>query len=250
MKYNPSKHHRHSIRLKGYDYSSAGGYFVTAVLQHRVPWFGLVNKSEMQLSYAGKVAQQCWVNIPDHFPHTALDEFIIMPDHMHGIIFILEDENENGSHENSEDVQLRDVSGGGVQLNAPTEGNVLSNAPTKGNASLDAPTEGNALSNAPTKGNASLNAPTACIAKPNATTSTRKDNYFSIISPQKKSLSVIIRTYKAAVTTLCRLGGSYDFNWQRDYYEHIIRNEHELIAIRRYILNNPAHWHETKIVGV
>ncbi len=184
MKYNPAIHHRHSIRLKGYDYSSAGAYFVTFVLQHRLRLFGTINENGMQLTAAGTIARQCWEEIPKHFPHAALDEFVIMPDHMHGIIVILEDEN-----------KIEGICGG-VQLNATTK---------------------------------------------EATTS-RKNNYFSIISPKKKTLSIIIRTYKAAVTTICREKGLNDFKWQRNYYERIIRDERAFAAIRKYILNNPAKW--------
>src|ERR1039458_2943573 len=110
VKYNPAIHHRHSIRLKGYDYSSAGAYFITAVLQHRMHLFGRVCENGMQLSETGKIAHRCWEEIPLHFPNTALDEFIIMPDHMHGIIVILGEDDYGGSYEDGF---------GGVQLNAP-----------------------------------------------------------------------------------------------------------------------------------
>jgi hypothetical protein len=117
VKYDPAIHHRHSIRLKGYDYSSAGAYFVTAVLQHRMHLFGRVCKNGMQLSEAGKIAYRCWEEIPLHFPHTALDEFIIMPDHMHGIVVILGEDDYGESYEDGS---------GGVQLNAPRELNAPS----------------------------------------------------------------------------------------------------------------------------
>ena len=90
-------------------------------------------------------------------------------------------------------------------------------------------------------GGVQLNAPTRGILGANII-STRKDNYFSIISPKKKTLSVIVRTYKAAVTTICRENRIHEFQWQRNYHEHIIRNEREFMAIRKYILNNPAQW--------
>lgn len=107
MKYNPSKHHRHSIRLRGYDYSSSAAYFITANVQDRLCLFGAVHENGVQLNDTGKIARQCWEDIPIHFPHVELDEFIIMPNHIHGIIFILpSDDNRRG-----------------VQLNAPT-GNV------------------------------------------------------------------------------------------------------------------------------
>ncbi len=63
-----------------------------------------------------------------------------------------------------------------------------------------------------------------------------------MMSPHRGTLSVIIRTYKAAVTTVCRRANHDEFAWQRNYYEHIIRNERELNAIRQYIRNNPLKW--------
>lgn len=201
MKYNPSKHHRHSIRLRGYDYSSSGAYFVTANAQDRLCLFGTVHQNGVDLYDIGNIARQCWEDIPNHFPHVELDEFIIMPDHMHGIIFILpNDDNHSGDpHDGNRRGVPDHTDRRGVQLNAPTL-------------------------------NAKWNAPT------------RKDNYYSNISPQKKSLSVIVRTYKAAVTTICRENGFHHFKWQRNYHDEIIRSERELNAIRKYIINNPFSW--------
>jgi REP element-mobilizing transposase RayT len=214
VKYDPAIHHRHSIRLKGYDYSSAGAYFVTAVLQHRMHLFGRVCENGMQLSEAGKIAHRCWEEIPLHFPHTALDEFVIMPDHLHGIVVILGEDDYGESYEDGS---------GGVQLNAPKE--------------LNAPSADISKSKAPVLGSSIMK-----IHKSSSPQSTRKDNYFSIISPRKKTLSVVIRTYKAAVTTICRENGIHEFQWQRNYYERIIRDERGMAAVRRYILNNPAKW--------
>lgn len=67
-------------------------------------------------------------------------------------------------------------------------------------------------------------------------------NFYRSISPKQKTLSVIIRTFKAAVTTLCRKNNYYYFPWQRNYYEHIVRNEEELNRIREHIINNPMQW--------
>jgi hypothetical protein len=67
-------------------------------------------------------------------------------------------------------------------------------------------------------------------------------NFYSSISPKQNTLSVIIRTFKAAVTTYCRKSKYHFFNWQRNYYEHVIRNEEKLNLIREYVLNNPLQW--------
>ncbi len=88
MKYNPDKHHRRSIRLQGYDYSQPGIYFITLCTQNRERLFGEILNGEMRLNEFGKIAHQCWLEIPNHFPHVQLDEFVIMPDHIHGIIVL------------------------------------------------------------------------------------------------------------------------------------------------------------------
>ena len=89
MTYNPEIHHRRSIRLKGYDYSQEGLYFITICVQDRECLFGkIVDHHTMILNEAGKIADQCWLAIPQHFPHVTLHEYIVMPNHIHGIIEI------------------------------------------------------------------------------------------------------------------------------------------------------------------
>ena len=74
------------MRLRERDYSRPGYYFITIKCDHRDPGFGQITHGEMNLNYFGTIADQCWKTLPDHFPDCALDEFIIMPDHVHGII--------------------------------------------------------------------------------------------------------------------------------------------------------------------
>lgn len=79
MKYDPQKHHRRSIRLKGYDYTRAGAYFITIVTQDRECFFGIVVEGVMQLSEAGHMVERCWHDIPTYFPSFELDAFVTMP---------------------------------------------------------------------------------------------------------------------------------------------------------------------------
>jgi len=72
------------------------------------------------------------------------------------------------------------------------------------------------------------------------------EEYFSKISPKSHSLSVIVRTYKAAVTTICRQKGYNYFQWQKGYYDHIIRNKKGLQNIQQYIYDNPIRWNVDK----
>lgn len=81
-------HNRKSIRLKGYDYSFPGFYFVTVCTKNRFEWFGSVKNGEMILNEYGNIARDCWLDLPDHYANCKLDEFVIMPNHAHGIIII------------------------------------------------------------------------------------------------------------------------------------------------------------------
>jgi REP element-mobilizing transposase RayT len=168
-----------STRLKGYDYSQAGEYFVTICTDNHRCLFGAVIEEEMRSSPVGKIAKSCWEKIPKHFRNVELDEFVIMPNHVHGIIII---------NDNRRDVQLN-VSTDRINISSKND--------------LNASTE---------------------------------------LSPKRGTLSVIIRTYKAAVTTECRRKGYNEFQWQSRFYEHIIRDEKDLQSIREYIINNPIKW--------
>ena len=75
-------------RLKNYDYSEGGYYFVTVCTKDREEWFGKIESGEMFLSPSGEVARDFWVEIPLHFQHTEIDEFSVMPNHVHGILVI------------------------------------------------------------------------------------------------------------------------------------------------------------------
>ena len=90
--YDPIHHHRRSIRLKGYDYTQAGAYFITICTHDRAHWFGEVVDGEMRLNDAGRIADQCWRDIPAHFPHVKLDACVIMPNHVHGILWIVDND--------------------------------------------------------------------------------------------------------------------------------------------------------------
>jgi len=88
MTYNPEIHHRRSIRLRDYDYSQAGVYFVTICAWKKECLFGEIKNSEMFLNEYGEIVMRCWDDLPNHYQYTQLDEFVIMPNHVHGIIVI------------------------------------------------------------------------------------------------------------------------------------------------------------------
>jgi REP element-mobilizing transposase RayT len=88
MIHGPSRRHRRSIRLKGYDYSQEGAYFITICTQDRVCLFGDIVDGKMRLNDKGQHVEKCWHEILVHFPNVELDEFVIMPNHVHGILVI------------------------------------------------------------------------------------------------------------------------------------------------------------------
>jgi len=90
MKYDPAKHHRRSIRLSGYDYTSPGAYFITICTYHRERLFGEITNGTMQLNPLGDRVQACWLSLPRQFSRLRLDEYVVMPDHFHGILVLTE----------------------------------------------------------------------------------------------------------------------------------------------------------------
>ena len=84
----PRLRHRRSIRLSEFDYRQPGAYFITICARDRNAFFGAVVDGEMRRNAPGEVAARCWAEIPDHFPNVALDEWVVMPNHLHGIVLM------------------------------------------------------------------------------------------------------------------------------------------------------------------
>ena len=90
MPTRPQKFYRHSIRLPDYDYSQPGFYYVTICARDKKLMFGEIANGEIYLNEAGSIVQAVWSSMPERFPYVKLDEYTIMPNHMHGIIELLE----------------------------------------------------------------------------------------------------------------------------------------------------------------
>jgi putative transposase len=208
MPNNLERHHRRSIRLKGYDYSLAGAYFVTIVTQHRACLFGEVVNGEMLLNDAGKMLQLEWNALPQRFPNIELDEFVVMPNHFHGILVIL------GKEEGA--VRVRSL------VSLPQEGQTQPGQPGVGQ---------------PQAGQPRMGQPQA--GQPQGIAPTGRDPV----------LGEVIGAWKS-IGTDRYIDGVNRLDWepfdrrlfQRNYYEHIVRDECELNRIREYIINNPANW--------
>ncbi len=90
--------HRKLNRLPSWNYSTPGWYYITICTKNRVPWFREIRNRYVCLSKIGQIAYQCWVDIPNHYANVSLDGFIIMPDHMHGILIINEEQFVRNKH--------------------------------------------------------------------------------------------------------------------------------------------------------
>jgi len=168
MSYDPHRHHRHSIRLKGYDYTLSGACFVTICVHRGHCALGEIHGDGLTLSPYGQIASAVWNDLPDHYSHIELDAFVVMPNHVHGIIVLTKVDS--------------------------TVGACLRPAPTS--------------------------------------------------DGKRHGLPEIVRAFKSFSARCINQskGVQGEPFWQRNYYEHIIRNERAYLAIREYIIGNPANW--------
>lgn len=130
--YNPFIHHRRSLRLKGYDYAREGLYFITICCFENKHLFGKIVDGVVMLNEAGRFAERCWEEIPEHFKNVVLHAFVIMPNHVHGILEIVGAKNEedgnvagakmknNGNNENNADRE-------GAKNFSPVRGDIIGN---------------------------------------------------------------------------------------------------------------------------
>ncbi len=171
-----SKYRIGSVRLEGYDYGTNGAYFITICNHDRSHTFSEIENGNVVLYPLGRIIREEWERTSIVRPEVTTTEFIIMPNHFHGIVFIHQD------------------SDGPDHL--PQTGNHLY----------------------------------------------FPEGYRNKFGPQKRNLSSIVRGLKSAVTQRARLSGISGKTWQRNFHEHIIRNEAELARIAFYIRNNPFAW--------
>ena len=173
MVYNPKIHNRRSLRLKGYDYSQIGLYFVTICAHDKKCLFGEVAKGEMQINEYGKTIESTWNDLVNHNGGLRLKAFVVMPNHVHGIV---------------------EIGGAGLEPRAGLEP-----APTGGMKS--------------------------------------------------QGLQEIVRQFKTfsakRINAIRNLPGTPV--WQRNYYEHVIRDEDDCTRIIEYITTNPQRWAEDSL---
>jgi putative transposase len=191
MPYNPNIHHRKSIRLKGYDYSQAGMYFITICVHNRACLYGNIKNGEMLLNDAGQMVENEWLKLLHRFPNIQLHEYVVMPNHFHAIMEMV----------------------GSTLVVDPNDEMVAHN--------MGQHEKGQPQGIAPTK---------------------------------TKTVGDVVGAFQSIVTVEYIRGvkqlGWEQFNgklWQRNYWEHIIRNEQSYQRISEYIINNPKNWDVDKL---
>ena len=217
MKENPDLRHRRSLRLKDYDYSQAGMYFITIDIQNYQWLFGEIREATMHLNAAGKMIEKwCW-ELSNKFPDIQCDEYIIMPNHIHFIIHKI------------------DTTTMRTGIRADTVG-----------ADLCVRLKENKNSTNETKKGEHIGSPLRKIEKNGEQIVENEKNVGYIV---RSSIPTIVQWFKTMTTNeyirRIKQDGWKPFTgklWQRNYYEHIIRNEIELNQIREYIMNNPLKW--------
>ncbi len=165
--YDSNIHHRRSIRLPDYDYKQSGVYYVTLCVAGRQCLLGEISDDAMVLNTLGCVVDECWLWLQNQYPYIELDAYVVMPNHLHGVIIIMDDAGCRGG-------------------------------------SRTAPTQG----------------------------------------PEVKPLGRLIGAFKTTSTKRINKirGTSAERFWQRNYYEHIVRNEADWNRIHQYIATNPQSW--------
>ncbi len=214
--YAAKKHHRRSVRLRGYDYSQPGEYFVTLCVEDMKTLFGRVLDGRMELNALGEIADQEWRQSSTIRHELELDDWVVMPNHLHGIVRIVAPAGPLVGTQSQSPSPKAIVGAQGIVPLRPL-GNATK-APL-GLARLPKPGVG-------AQGLAPL--------RP-----------LSRIPPRRpRSLATFVGGFKSAVKIrINELRGTPRAPvWQENYHEHIIRNPHELEILRDYIRHNPLRW--------
>jgi len=260
MKYDPKIHHRRSIRLRGYDYSQGGAYFITICTQNRRCVFGHIADRKMNLNEFGQIAHREWEKLPQRWPHLELGAFQIMPNHMHGILLVRAPlaGAPDAPHSPVRAPLAGAPSGPGAPSGADNlpvdggreEGATARVAPTVDAPTVDAPTVDAPTVDAPTVDVPTVDAPTVDAPAVDAPAA---DAPTQIQWARKPTVGQIVGAYKSMVVTEClkyvganNPGLELGKLWQRNFWENVIRNSKAFDRITNYIIQNPANWKKDK----
>ncbi|HEX8211683.1 MAG TPA: hypothetical protein VF584_16030 [Longimicrobium sp.] len=202
MPYYPNQHQRRSIRLREYDYSMPGAYFVTLCVAGRRCSLAEIVEGEVRLTASGEIVADCWASLPIRFAGIRLDTSVVMPNHFHATIFMV-----------------------GARFIAPTA------CPTEGPAlSVDVPTGG---ASEPDTGHQHASGEGAINRAPTEA---------SPHVHRAVTWGEVVRTFRAASAIRIRREADSGFAWQRNYFERVLRDDDRVGRARRYVAENPGQW--------
>lgn len=208
--YNPKIHHRLSIRLKGYDYSRAGLYFITICIQNRLYLFGEIENGRMILNDAGKMIEKWYYELTNKYPDKKCHEMVVMPKHFHCII----ENSPSDTHPTTMNAHVPSL-----------------------DAHVGASPRGRPENDDPDKHPENINSPYGIHNKKyNATIGDAMD-WFKTMTTNAYIRGVKNNNWQAFNKKL----------WQRNYWEHIIRNKKSYQRISEYIIKNPENWENDKL---
>ena len=210
-----------SARLGEWDYSQNGYYFITICTKGGKHQFGEIKNGNMCLYRTGSVAWEYWLDIPNHFHHVYLDQFIVMPNHIHMVVHI--DHGQASRFETCDECKRWCGRRRGMVVMA-TDGGELQTS--------------DLVAQSVETGQCPVSTPTPSTIQIPSTMDTQS---------QRGSISVIVGSYKSVVTkNINQLFDEHNvkqkFTWQSRFYDRVIRSERELYNVREYIKNNPTKW--------
>ena len=213
-----------STRLQKWDYGWNASYFVTICTANRKCYFDNIVDGEMKLSNIGVLADVFWHEIKNHAKYVELDEFVVMPNHVHGIIILNGYNYDNQNKNNDNNTNKNDYKNNNGNDNENGDGN------------------GDGNGNVETRHALSLQQQQSQQSQQQSQQTIGKKRFQN---QGKNTLSSIIGSYKSAVTKHANRMG-FDFAWQSRFNDHIIRDYESHQRIRNYIIDNPKNWKNDK----
>jgi len=235
-----------SARLHNWNYANEALYFVTICSKNRENYFGEIINGQIHFSELGAIAQSEWFKAIEIRPdmNLQLGEFVVMPNHVHGIIHI-------GKNEYNSDTRMGtgivSSSTGIVPLSTGIVPLSNDNVPlSTGIVPLSTGIVPLSTGIVPLSTGIVCRDAMHCVSTNNTQPHSPENEYKNEFAPQSKNLSSIIRGYKSAVTTYARKN-NIEFNWQARFHDHIIRSRAAYHRISEYIKQNPKNWEQDKL---
>jgi len=245
-----------SARAQWWNYADNAAYFITICTANRQHYFGKIKNQNIELSDIGSFATKCWFEIPQHFPFVQLGAFIVMPNHVHGIVIIQKPENAvetlHATSSIREILPIPETSSIREMLPISATSSIREILPIPETSSIremlpisETSSIRETLPILPTMETLPIHETLHATSLPAKTTIYEKREFMSKISPDAGAIPTVLRSFKSAVTRMANLNKT-EFSWQTRFHDRIIRDEKEYQRINDYIETNPLNWQKDK----